>query len=128
MTQNETKTNLSDEQMRMANILADPNEQGTIQDKCDRANVSRSSFYRWMKNKDFVEYLNSIIDQYTDAELSDVWKALINNAKKGDNASIKLYFELKGKYKETKEVQHSGMINFISNTPDLESEEEWNKS
>jgi Helix-turn-helix of insertion element transposase len=126
MVQNNTKWNPTDEQARMAQILADPSEQGTITEKCEKAGVSRSTFYRWMRDPNFVEYVNSLIDEYTDAELARVWAALTRKAIEGDIQAIKLFFEMKGKYKEKKEIEHSGSIQFISATPDVVDVDEWN--
>jgi AcrR family transcriptional regulator len=84
MAQNVTNFTLNDEQVKMAQILADPSENGTISDKCKKAGVSRTTFYRWMRDKQFVEYVNSLIDEYTDAELSRVWGALTRRAVEGD--------------------------------------------
>lgn len=128
MKQNNTNWNPTDEQVRMAQILADPSEQGTITEKCEKAGVSRSTFYRWMRDPNFVEYVNSLIDEYTDAELSRVWAALTRKAIEGDIQAIKLFFEMKGKYKEKKEIEHSGTIQFISATPDVVNEDEWNNN
>jgi hypothetical protein len=61
-----------------------------------------------MEKKSFVDYVNSLIDQYTDAELSRVWKALSLKAASGDTQAIKLFFEMKGKYREVKEINHNG--------------------
>jgi hypothetical protein len=35
---------------------------------------------------------------------------------------------MKGKYKEKKEIEHSGSIQFVSAIPDVVSEDEWNNS
>lgn len=105
MNQNDTISTLSDDQIRMAHILADPSEKGTIENKCQKAGVSRATFYRWMKDRQFVQYVNSLIDTYTDTQLAEVWRALINLAKKGDLAAIRMFFEMKGKYVEKKSIE-----------------------
>jgi hypothetical protein len=64
----------------------------------NEAGVSRKTFYRWMKDKRYTDYLNSKLDQYTDSELPEIWRALINQAKRGNYQHIKLYFELKDKF------------------------------
>lgn len=105
--QSDTKTTLKPEQLRMANLLADPNETGTIVELCKKADVPRRTFYRWMEKKYFTDYVDSLISTYTDAELGAVWKALVRKAAKGDIQAIKLFYEMKGKYKEVKEIQHT---------------------
>ncbi len=68
------------------------------------AGVSRKAFYSWMKDKNFLNYLNSQLDQYTDGELADIWRSLINQAKRGSLGHIKLYFEMKNLYVEKHEL------------------------
>jgi len=57
-----------------------------------------------MKDKRFLDYLNSQLDLYTDGELADVWRALLNQCKRGSLGHIKLFFEMKHLYVEKKEV------------------------
>ena len=57
--------------------------------------------YDWIGDDNFRSYVDELIDKYTDSELSRVWKALMKLIDKGDFQAIKLYFELKGKYKDT---------------------------
>ncbi len=101
-----TQLGLSHRQVEMARILADPTETGTIKDICERVGLPRRTFYNWMDRKDFIDFVNSLIDKYTDAELAGVWKALSLKARGGDIQAIKLYFEMKGKYKHTQEINH----------------------
>lgn len=95
------KTKFSKKQIKAAEMLVDPTFQGTVTELCQMVGVSRNTFYRWMNDDKFKEYLNSVIDQYADGELPAVWKALISKCKSGDVQAIKLYFELKGKYQQT---------------------------
>jgi hypothetical protein len=103
-----TKLGLTGKQIEIAQILADPSETRTIKAICEDNELPRRTFYNWMGKKEFVDFVNNLIDKYTDAELAGVWKALARKAKEGDSSSIKLFFEMKGKYREVKELKHSG--------------------
>ena len=85
---------------KAAAMLADP----TIRTKKEvytTLNIPESTFYDWMNDQDFIDTINSKIDKYTDRELSNVWKSLIHNAvNERDTKAIKLFFEMKGKYKQ----------------------------
>lgn len=70
----------------------------------DEVGVSRKTFYSWMKDPRYLDYVNSQLDQYTNSELADIWRALINQAKRGSLQHIKLFFEMKGMYVEKREV------------------------
>lgn len=104
MEQNETKCKLSAKQKNAAEMLANPNIEATKSDIISAVGVSRTTFYRWLKEPEFTEYVNKLIEEYTDGELATVWKALIKKCESGNVAAIKLYFELKGKYKQAIEV------------------------
>lgn len=83
---------------KAAEMLTNPEFSGSVADICRTVGVARSTFYRWMKEPDYLEYLQELIDSFTDSELASVWKALIAECKTGNVQAIKLYFELKGKY------------------------------
>lgn len=97
---NGTNIDLTAKQRQVAEMLANPDFEGTKTDLIEAAGVPRTTFYRWIKDEKFMEYTCELIDQYTDAELGAVWKALIKRCITGDVQAIKLYFELKGKYQK----------------------------
>lgn len=86
--------------LKMARMLADPEQTGSITELCAKVGVARTTFYDWIGDDDFRGYVDSLIERYTDSELSRVWKALMRLIDRGDIQAIKLYFELKGKYKD----------------------------
>lgn len=98
-----TKTNKykpTGKKMQMAKMLADPEFRGTITQLCDKVGVARTTFYDWIGDDEFRAYVDGLIEKYTDGELSRVWKSLMRLIDNGDIQAIKLYFELKGKYKD----------------------------
>ena len=108
------KLNKNKKKKDMAKMLANPDFNGTITELCKIIDVARSTFYKWFEDEEFVSYVNSLIDKFTDSELSSIWKALINRAKSGDVQAIKLYFELKGKYKSSVDLNASGVVQIIN--------------
>lgn len=98
----------STKQIALAHLLVNPESRGTKEKKAEEAGVTYKTLWVWMKDPNFVAYLNRLIHQYTDAEIAEVWKALIRKAKIGDVSAIKLFFEMKGMYKEQKKVEHTG--------------------
>lgn len=89
------KLALNKKQRNMAELLANPDFNGTITQLCERCDVARSTFYKWMDQPAFRKYLEELIDKFTNSELSTVWKALIRRCAIGDTQAIKLYFELR---------------------------------
>ena len=85
---------------RLAEMLVDPEIKLNITQICEKVGISRATFYNWQQDSDFNDYVNFLIDSYTDSELANVWKALIKRACNGSVDAQKLYFELKNKYKQ----------------------------
>lgn len=104
MAQNETNSILDANMIIAAECLANPAFMGTKEDIANAANVSRSTLYRWLRNEDFINIVNDLIDKYIAAEAGLVWKSLIRECSKGNMQAIRLYFELKDKYKEQGET------------------------
>ena len=113
MKRSGTSTGLSKKQREVAEMLANPDVSANKTEIIEQVGVPRTTLYRWLKDPDFIKYVDSLIDSYTDAELSTVWKALIRRCICGDTQAIKLYFELKGKYKQ--QIELSGTDDFVFN-------------
>lgn len=94
------------EQIKLAELLLNPEDRRTKTEKMAEAGVPRTTFYRWLKDKDFLSYLKDQLNTYTDSELPDIWKALVLKCKRGDTQAIKLFMELKGAYVQKHE--HTG--------------------
>lgn len=105
MEQNGTKSLFTGKRKRAAEMLANPDFKGTITELIETVGVPRTTFYRWLDDERYVDYINSLIRKYTDSELSAVWKALVHECRKGNVQAIKLYFELKGKYTTSVKIE-----------------------
>ena len=90
---------------------------GNISKLCDDLNISRSTFYRWYDKKEFKDYINFLIDKYTETELFEIWKAIIDTAKKGSPQALKLFFDLKNL--QSKNNESLGVI-FITGEDKIE--------
>lgn len=102
---------------KMAEMLANPEFTGTNKELYEDVGISHDTFYRWLKEDEVINYAGELIEKYTDAELSRVWKALMNQCVKGDTQAIKLYFELKSKYKQDVNINGSGVVRIIDDIP-----------
>jgi len=89
-------------QIKMAELLLNPEDRRTKQDKCKEVGITMKTLWKWMKDKRYVDYVNSQIDQYTNGELAEVWRALINQCKRGNIQAMKLFFEMKELHPSTK--------------------------
>ena len=113
MAQNDTNTMMDANMVIAAECLANPDFIGTKEDIAKNANVSRSTLYRWLRNEEFISIVNDLIDKYVVAESGLVWKALIRECSNGNMQAIKLYFELKDKYKENNQTSETVTINLV---------------
>lgn len=104
-------------QILAAEILTDPAFSGDIAELCEKLKIKPSEFYLWLENPDYCKYLNGAVEHYTDSELCRVWKSLISNAVSGNATAQKLYFEMKGKYKQ--QIDLSGGVVFISGEEEI---------
>lgn len=90
---------------------------GNISKLCDELGIARSTFYRWYDKKEFKAYINFLIDRYTETELFEIWKAIIETAKKGSPQALKLFFDLKNLQNKN---NYNGGVVFISGEDKIE--------
>jgi hypothetical protein len=83
-------------QIAIAELLANPEDRRTKGEKIKSIGLPERTFYKWMKDVRFIGYLNGLIEQYTDSELSEVWRSHMLLIKRGNVEAIKLYHQLKG--------------------------------
>ena len=104
---------------KIAEKLASPEFNGNISELCREFGVARSTLYRWFDDSAFKDYLDFLVEKYTDSELANAWRALVNKANSGNVEALKLFFEMKGKYKQTVDIK-GGSVVFISGEDELE--------
>ena len=103
---------------RCAEALISVEFDGNISKLCEEQKIARSTFYRWYEKKEFRQYVNFLIDRYTETELFAIWKAIVETAKKGSPQALKLFFDLKSLQSKNKE---SGGVVFISGEDKIEN-------
>ncbi len=108
---------LSPKMKRCAESLTSPDFDGNISKLCEELKIARSTFYRWYDKDDFKQYINFLIEKYTESELSNIWMAIIESAKKGNLQALKLFFDLKSL--QNKNTEQSGVV-FISGEDKIE--------
>jgi len=96
-----TLEKLTEKQRVCAEAIANPEIENTITAACKHAGVDRSSYYNWMRDcPEFAEYLEYLIEKYTDGQLGPIYKSLCSKAVGGNVQAMKLYFEVKGRIKK----------------------------
>lgn len=102
---------VSFKQRKALEYLCDPEWSGTITKLCEDVEITRKTYYEWMQKPVFLKALNEHIDRYSESMLPEAWKALQKKIAQGDTSAIKLYMEVKGKYKLN--VNMSGSVVFL---------------
>ena len=98
------RTNSKDILMeKAAEMLANP-EVKTNKEIYESLDIPKSTFYDWKDRQEFIDMVNEKVDKYTDQALPDVWESLIEQATSGSVQAQKLYFEMKDKYRDRKEI------------------------
>lgn len=119
---------LSGKKLKMAEMLANPEYNGTNKQIYEELGISHDTFYRWINDEKILKHAARLISRYTDSELAYVWKALIKKCKEGDVQAIRLYFSLKGKLwapdekSGTLELLIKGLIQPVQIVDDLPKE------
>jgi hypothetical protein len=85
----------SSKQIAIAELLLNPEDRRTKKDKIASIGLPERTFYKWMKDSRFINYLNSRLDEYTNGELPEIWKAFLMQCKRGNMEAIKFYFKVK---------------------------------
>jgi hypothetical protein len=104
MEQNGTNWIPSAEQVKLADMMINPEDRRTKREKFEEAGVPITTAYRWFKDKNYVEYIKSRLEEVKNSELPDIWKSLILQCKRGNINAIKLYFELNGDYSQKQQI------------------------
>lgn len=108
MTGNDTNWEPKPKQRYLAELLANPEDRRTQTAKFEEAGVPQKTFYRWKKDPNFIAYVNSLIPEYTNTQIPVAWRALCNQAAKGNIQAIKLFFEMKNLYTDKQKVEVTG--------------------
>nr|DAO88757.1 MAG TPA: Helix-turn-helix of insertion element transposase [Caudoviricetes sp.] len=114
---NRATARISNTKRALAEMLCDPECKLSISEMCRSIGIARSTYYKWLADDEYSEYLDKMIDRFTDSELPTVWKALIKRASAGNVEAMKLYFEMKGRYKQ--EIEVYGGVVFVSGEEDI---------
>lgn len=89
---------LSIEQLRCVNKLLDFNDTRSDKKKLEEIGVPSWKYQTWKKDPAFQAYIRERANNLIGDNIDEVDRALLDNARSGDISSIKLIYELTGKY------------------------------
>lgn len=110
---------------RLLEALVNPNSVGLpVQDLCNLANISRNTYYKTMRNSDFVKLVNDTTLDLIKGKVSDVLNASYTFAltEKGFQ-DRKILLQMAGLLVEKTETEVTGNLNVNNPFSDLSVEE-----
>lgn len=84
---------------RLAEMIVDPDNENTITALCQDVGISRTTFYNWQRDADFMAYIEWLVESYTTSAIPEAWKQIVKKVEQGNMEAIKLLLEVKGKFK-----------------------------
>jgi hypothetical protein len=105
-------------EMKLLKVFLNPENVGvSITGKCEKAGISRNTYYEAMKKKDFVELLNHSTMEMLRGEMNDIIKVFAKKAKEGSYNHGKLLLEMGKMYTQHQVVDTN--INADINIEDI---------
>lgn len=103
---------------KIAEEISSPEFHGNITALCERHGIARSTYYRKLDDPSFCGYCEWLINKYTDSELANMWRNVIKAGNGGDVQAMKLFFELKGKFKQSIDINGSLPVTIVDDMSD----------
>jgi len=85
-------------QLALANTLLDFGDLATPGQKLKRLGISPRQYSAWLKQKAFKDYLSKRSEELFSDAMPEAHAALTRNIQNGDLASIKLFYEISGRW------------------------------
>lgn len=89
---------LTEEQLVVANVLLDQNDRRSRAKKLADLEIPTLTYEAWLRDKTFSNYLKQRSENSLHDRVHDVHGGLLERASAGDPASVKLYYELTGRF------------------------------
>ncbi len=101
---------LKNKQRAVAEALCDPEDIRSVTELCQDFGISRTTFYNWQHDSEFMGYVNCLIENYTSSIVPKAWKEIGRKIEKGDMEAIRLLLEVKGKLQKESAVNNNVVI------------------
>jgi hypothetical protein len=85
-------------QRALCELLADFDDPRTVAEKCVAAGVSDDLFHRWLRDGRFFDFMVGMLGFRAQAEIAEVWKALLTEAKAGKVQATRLLLDWLGRW------------------------------
>ncbi len=104
--------NLKTKQRQVAEALVDPDDVRNITELCKDFNISRTTFYNWQNDMQFMGYVNCLVEHYTTSIIPKAWKEIGKKVEQGNMEAIRMLLEVKGKIQKDSNVNTNNVVIF----------------
>ncbi len=104
--------NLKTKQRRVAEALVDPDDVRNVSELCKDFNISRTTFYNWQQNREFIGYIDCLVENYTTSIIPKAWKEIGKKVEQGNMDAIRMLLEVKGKIQKDSNVNTNNVVIF----------------
>ncbi|MBQ4118977.1 MAG: hypothetical protein IJD45_01135 [Clostridia bacterium] len=104
--------NLKTKQRRVAEALVDPDDVRNVSELCKDFNISRTTFYNWQQNREFIGYIDCLVENYTTSIIPKAWKEIGKKVEQGNMEAIRMLLEVKGKIQKDSNVNTNNVVIF----------------
>lgn len=102
--------NLKARQRRLAEALVDPDDDRNITELCKDFKISRTTFYNWQRESDFLGYVDCLIENYTTSMIPKAWKEIGKKVERGEMEAIRMLLEVKGKLQKSSQFNNNVVV------------------
>ena len=101
---------LKKKQRAVAEALCDPDDTRNVTELCQDFEISRTTFYNWQHDSEFMGYVNCLIENYTSSIVPKAWKEIGKKIDQGNMEAIRLLLEVKGKLQKESAISNNVVI------------------
>lgn len=102
--------NVKGKKRKVAEAVIDPEDERSITQLCKDFKISRTTFYNWQKDSDFMGYVNYLIESFTTSIVPKAWKQISKKIDKGDMEAIRMLLEIKGKLQKETSINNNVVV------------------
>ena len=95
---------------KVAEALCDPDDERSVTQLCKDFKISRTTFYNWQHDTEFMGYVDYLIESFTTSIIPKAWKQIAKKIEKGEMEAIKMLLEVKGKLQKDSAVNNNVVI------------------
>ena len=103
---------LKSKQRAVAEALVDPEDVRSVSELCKDFGISRTTFYNWQHDSEFMGYVECLVDHYTTSIVPKAWKQIGKKVDEGNMEAIRMLLEVKGKLQKESAVNNNNVVIF----------------